>query len=143
VASSPNNAFSGTGSVNASQGSSQLTAALASQQAVDMVSALRTTLESSIEQIEASENGQGALIYFDQILLLKQSANSMQSVLELGLQTSSNTVITYKTPRDMSVREVCFANGLTPDNSYDIEVLNPDLLSLNLIPMGTIVQVPT
>lgn len=143
VASSPSNAFSGTGGVNSTQGSTQLTAALASQQAVDMVSALRTQLETSIEEIEASENGQGALIYFDQILLLKQSANAMQSVLELGLQTSSNTVITYKTPRDMSVREVCFANGLSPDNSYDIEVLNPNLLSLNLIAAGTIVQVPT
>lgn len=143
VATSPTNAFSGTATVNNSQNTSTLTAALASQQAVDSVSALRVSLESSIEQIEATENGQGALIFYDTILTLKQSAISMQNVLELGLQTSKNVVVSYKTPRDMSVREVCFANALSPDNSYDIEVLNPSLLSLNLIPQGTLVKVPT
>lgn len=143
VASSPNNAFSGTGSVVAAQGSQQLTAALASQQAIDNVAALRVQLEASIIQIEATENGEGALIFYDVILSLKQSAISLQEVLELGLQTSSNEVVNYKTPRDMSVREVCFENGLSPDNSYDLEILNPSLLSLNLIPKGTLVQVPT
>lgn len=142
VASSPNNAFSGTGQIVNSQ-SIQLTAALASQQAVDQVSQLRTQLESYIEQIEGTESGQGALIFYDTILTLKQSAIAMQDVLELGLQTSSNKIVTYKTPRDMSVREVCFANGLSVDNSYDLEVLNPSLTSLNLIAKGTIVQVPT
>lgn len=145
VATSPNNAFSGTATVNQSQTqqSQQLTAALASQQAVDNVAALRTSLESSIMQIEATEGGQGALIFYDTILSLKQAAIALQSVLELGLQTSSNLIVTYMTPRDMSVREICFANDLTPDSSYDLEVLNPALLSLNLVPRGTIVQVPT
>lgn len=143
VVNSPTNAFSGTQSTVATQGSQQLTAALASQQAIDNVSALRTSLQGSIVKIENSEDGQGALIFYDEILLLKQSAVALQEVLELGLQTSKNSIVTYKTPRDMSVREVCFSNGLTPDDSYDIEVLNPQLLSLNLIPKGTIVQVPT
>lgn len=143
VASSPNNeAFLGTGSTVGAQGSQQLTAALASQQAIDAVSALRAALDLQIKQIEATEDGLGSLIFFDQILMLKQSAVALQDVLELGLQTSNNTVVTYKTPRDMSVREVCFANGLSPDNSYDIEVLNPNLLSLNFIPQGTLIEVP-
>ncbi len=139
------NVFAGTGSITASQTaqSQQLTAALASQQAVDAVSALMASLNTAIGQIEATESGQGALIFYDTILTLKQSAVSIQAALEQGLQTSSNTVITYQTPRDMSVREVCFANGLTPDDSYSIEVLNPLLLSLNLIPKGTVLQVPT
>jgi prophage DNA circulation protein len=136
--------FTGTESVNQSQGQSQqLTAALATQQAIDLVSALRIFLEASIIEIEATENGQGALIFYAEILVLKQSAEAMQDVLELGIQTSNNQIIGYTLPRNMSVREVCFANGLSPDNSYDVEVLNPELLTLNDIPKGTIVQVPT
>ena len=142
VAGSANDAFQATSSLVSSE-SSQLTAALASQQAVDSVSALTSQLSAYITQIEATENGQGGLIFYDQIMAMKQSIISLQELLETGLQTSSNTIVTYKTPRDMSVREVCFANDLTPDDSYDIEVLNPNLLSLNLIPKGTIVQVPT
>lgn len=145
VAASFSDVFSGTGALTQAQSgqSQQLTAALSTEQAIDSVRALRTSLESQIEQIEATEQGQGALIFYDQILLLKQSAQSMVDVLNTGIQTSKNTIITYMTPRDMSVREVCFANGLTPDDSYDVEVLNPQLLSMNLIPKGTIVQVPT
>lgn len=143
VAASPNSAFNGTGTTVDAQGSQQLNSALASQQAIDSIAALRVLLNSYILQIEATEDNQGSLIFYDTILSLKESAVSIQSVLELGLQTSNNTVVTYKTPREMSAREVCFANGLSPDNSYDIEVLNPSLLSLNLIPRGTIVQVPT
>jgi hypothetical protein len=145
VATSFTDVFSGTGALTQAQSgqSQQLTAALATEQAIDNVTALRNSLESDIEQIEATEGGQGALIFYDQILVLKQSAQSMDDVLQLGIQTSSNIIVNYTTPRDMSVREVCFANGLTPDNSYDIEVLNPNLLSMNLIPKGTTVQVPT
>lgn len=136
--------FNGTDSLIASQTSQsqQLTQALATQQAVDVVKQLRTDLETGLEQIEATEAGQGSLIFYDQILMLKQSATAMQDVLELGVQTSNNTIVSYETPRDMSVREVCFANGLGPDSSEDVETLNPDLLSLNLIPKGTTVQVP-
>jgi prophage DNA circulation protein len=144
VATNFNDVFVGTSTVNNAQSTQtqELTAALATQQAIDVVSATRIGLESDIEQIEATESGDGTLIFYDIILMLKESAVAMQLVLELGIQTSNNTVITYRTPRDMSVREVCFANGLTPDHSYDVEVLNPDLLSMNLIEKGTIVKVP-
>lgn len=142
LAGSANDAFQATSPLVASQ-SVQLTAALASQQAVDSVAALCTLLNTYVTQIEATEQGQGALIFYDQVISMKQSIIALQEMLEVGLQTSSNTVVTYKLPRDMSVREVCFANGLFPDNSYDLEVLNPQLLSVNLIPKGTIVQVPT
>lgn len=142
VAGSANDAFQATSPLVDAQ-SVQLTAALASQQAVDSVAALCALLNTYVEQIEATEQGQGALIFYDQIISMKQSIIALQEMLEVGLQTSSNTVVTYKLPRDMSVREVCFANGLFPDNSYDLEVLNPQLLSVNLIPKGTIVQVPT
>lgn len=144
VATTFTDVFSGTSTLTGSQSteSQNLTAALATQQAIDMVKTTRVFLESAIEQIEATEFGQGTLIFYDTILMLKQSAVALQEVLELGIQTSNNTIITYVTPRDMSVREVCFANGLSPDNSYDVEVLNPDLDSMNLMFKGTIVQVP-
>jgi hypothetical protein len=140
-----NDVFNGSQSINQTQTaeSQELTAALATQQAIDRVNQTRALLESAIEQIEATEFGDGALIFFDEILTMQESAISMQSVLELGIQTSKNTVVSYMTPRDMSVREVCFANGLSPDKSYDVEVLNPDLESMNHIPKGTTVQVPT
>lgn len=145
VAASFTDVFTGTGALSQSQSSQSqsLTAALATQQAIATVSAIRTSLESAIEKMEATESGQGSLIFFDQILAMKQSAQSMVDVLNLGIQTSKSVVVTYTTPRDMSVREVCFANGLKPDSAYDVEVLNPQLLSMNLIPEGTIVQVPT
>lgn len=142
VASAPNNAFAGTQTVTSTQTSPELTAALAAQQAIDQVGALRTSFAASIAQIAATELGQGSLIFYDQILALKQSVVAVTNVLTLGLQSSNNSIVNYVTPRDMSVREVCFANGLTPDSSYDVEVLNPNLLSLNLIPKGTKVQVP-
>lgn len=145
VAANFTDVFTGTGALSQSQSSQSqsLTAALATQQAIATVSAIRTSLESAIEQMEATEGGQGSLIFFDQILAMKQSAQSMVDVLNLGIQTSKNVIVTYTTPRDMSAREVCFANGLKPDSVYDVEVLNPQLLSMNLIPEGTIVQVPT
>lgn len=143
VAGSPGSTFAGTQSVQTAQASQQLTSALAAQQAIDTVAALRTSIASSITQIAATEAGQGSLIFYDQILLLKQSIVSITNVLNLGLQSSNNQIINYMTPRDMSVREVCFANGLRPDSSYDVEILNPGLLSMNMIPKGTLVQVPT
>jgi hypothetical protein len=143
VATSPSNAFSGTAQVQTGQASQALTSALAAQQAVDTVAALRLSFADSITQMAATEGGQGSLIFYDQILILKQSVVSITKVLELGLQSSNNKIVNFTTPRDMSVREVCFANGLVPDNSIDVEVLNPNLLSLNLIPKGTLVLVPT
>lgn len=142
VAGSANDAFQATSPLVAAQ-SQQLTAALASQQAVDSVSALTASLADIVATIEEIEGGQGSLIFYDQVLAMKQSIISLQDLLNIGLQTSNNTVVTFLTPRDMSVREVCFASGLSPDDSYDVEVLNPSLLSMNFIPKGTIVQVPT
>lgn len=145
VATSAQNVFSGTAQLQSTQNQviQQLTGALAAQQAIDQVKALRISLNSTIAQMSATQNGQGALTFYNEILTLKQSIVEIQNVLELGLQSSKNQIVSYTTPKDMSVREVCFANGLTPDNSYSVEVLNPELLSLNLIPKGTMVQIPT
>jgi prophage tail gpP-like protein len=42
----------------------------------------------------------------------------------------------------MSIREVAFAVGLTPDDSEQLSILNPDLLSVNYIAAGTVLKVP-
>lgn len=145
VLESPSDPFSG---LTPQQIQAAQSPALASLQAIDRVSALRTQLNGVIATIEdAAVDGipnQGSLLFYDDILDLKSSSVAMQRVLELGLQSSQATIKKYTVPNEvMSVREVCFANGLSPDRSYDLEVLNPDLLSLNLIPRGTVVQVPT
>ncbi len=90
------NAFAGTGSTVASQAtgsSQQLSAAVASQQAVALVIALREQLQTGIEEIQATEGGEGALIFYDDILTLKQSSIAIQNVLEAGLQSSKNKII--------------------------------------------------
>lgn len=144
IVEAPNDPFSG---LTPAQVQSAQSPALASLQAVDRVSALRKSLNSVIDLMAAApadgSPDQGALIFYDDILSLKQSSVAMQRVLELGLQSSQATIKRYQTPRLMSVREVCFDNGLSPDRSYDLEVLNPDLLSMNYLPRGTVLQVPT
>jgi len=116
---------------------------LSANQAIDMVSALRTQTLTLVEAIEGANSGQGALIFYADVLTIKQSAIAMQQVLELGLQTSNNTIVNYTTPRLMSVREVCFAVGLSPDDSQGIITLNPLILSANYIPANTLLQVPS
>jgi hypothetical protein len=97
----------------------------------------------AISAMESANSGEGSLIYYDEITTLKQSAAAMQGVLQLGIQSSNSTIKNYKVPRLMSVREVCFLNGISVDRSYEIETLNPTLLSMNYIEEGTVVQVPS
>lgn len=117
--------------------------ALAALQAIDLVIALRNQLTALILLMEAAERGQGSLIYYDEILSLKQSSLAIQSTLELGLQSSNATVKKYRVPVLMSLREVCFANNIAVDRAYELEQLNPDILSANYIPADTILQVPS
>lgn len=116
--------------------------ALASEQAVDLVSGLRGTLNQQIANLSESLEGQGALEFSNEILELKNSGIEIQGVIEAGLKSSNAKVIIYKTARLMSVREVAFDCGLTPDRSVEIELLNPDLESLNFIEKGISVRVP-
>lgn len=118
-------------------------AALASQQATDQVITLRNSLNEQIAALEDSLEGEGSLEFADQIRDLKASGIAIQAILETGLKSSSAKVVNYTAPRTMSVRELAFENGLHPDRAIEIELLNPQLLSLNQIAAGTIVKVPT
>lgn len=115
---------------------------VAAQQAIDQVNAARAQCETIIELLSSGAGGQGALDFYDQILSLKVGAIALQEALEAGIQSSNAIVVPYTTPRLMSIREVAFATGLTPDDSDQLEQLNPGILSYNFIPQGTVVLVP-
>lgn len=117
---------------------SNISIALGTQQATDNVKQLIANLNATIVVMS---DGDGAILFRDEILELKRSALAVQATLELGIQSSQAQIRNYKLPRLMSVREVCFANNLSLERVYDLEVLNPNLESLNFIPKGTIVKV--
>ncbi len=119
--------------------SGTLSSALAAQQAQDQVKALRVQLNSVIASMST---GEGAVLFYEEILDLKQSAIAVQDVLELGLQSSQARVSKYKTPRVMSIREVAFAIGFPVDDVIELELLNPQLLSVNELPKDTELTVP-
>jgi hypothetical protein len=87
--------------------------------------------------------GPGALLFYDDIQSIRQAMILLQDAFERGVQSSRAAVVRFVVPRLMSVREVAFANGLTPDRSNEIALLNPELRSLNFIDKGEIVLVPT
>lgn len=113
--------------------------ALAVSQVTKQVQDLRDQLAEIIRSIEASP---AALELFDTSIGLRQTAVLVQTALERGVSQSSAHVADYTTPRVMSIREVCWANGLSPARSEDVDLLNPDLPSVNLIAAGTLVKVP-
>ena len=84
----------------------------------------------------------GALEFYDTIQALKIVGINIQLTLEAGLRANSNVIIKYTVPRLMTIREVAFANSISPDHALDISLLNTELHSLNYIPQGTVLLVP-
>lgn len=72
-----------------------------------------------------------------------RACDSTADLLTAGSSNGRPAIIEYTVPRTMSIREVAFANGLTPQDGVDIATLNPALLSTNYITKGTVVRVPT
>ncbi len=108
---------------------------------------LREDLDVLIDNMEnASVPGDpnfiGALEFYDEILGLKETAVLMQDVLEKGISSSQSRILKYTLPRIMSIREVAYANGLSPNDGDQIESLNPGLLSMNYIEQGTVLKIP-
>lgn len=101
----------------------------------------RLQLSDLISQLKATNSGQGALYFYDNIMDLRETANDLQAAFEAGKQSSQIHLIDYVTPQDMSIREIAFANGITPSESSQIALLNPELESLNHIPKGSTVRV--
>lgn len=116
----------------------EIATALATQQATDQVILLRKTLQTTIDTMS---EGEGAVLFREEILELKRSAIAVQKTLELGIQSSQSQIIDYEVPRLMSLREVAYLNGLSLDRAYDLEILNPSLESTNYIEAGTVLKV--
>lgn len=137
--SSPNDAFAG---LDETALEATTIAALAAQQAIEEVQRLRGELNSLLALLSGANGGEGALIFYDEILELKRSGLAIQKALELGIQSSNASILDYSVPRVMGLREVCFENGISVERVYELEKLNPSLLSTNLIPAGTVLKVP-
>lgn len=93
--------------------------------------------------ITAIEANGGALELFDTIISLRQQIVLIQNVLRAGVASSKSKLKTYVVPRTMSLREVCFINGIALSRIQDIDQLNPTLLSVNNIDPGTKIMVPS
>lgn len=113
--------------------------ALALPQIEKQVSALREQLRVIIQGI--MDEG-ASLELFDTIVQLRETAILIQEVFETGAASSNARVVEYVTPREMSVREVAFENGVDVQRVQEIDVLNPELGSVNAIASGTSVRVP-
>jgi hypothetical protein len=120
----------------------EVPATIAANDITKQVNALRADLADTINDMKAMGGGVGSLEFHDEILDLKQTAVDLQRTLEAGVASSQALVIDYTVPRVMSIREIAFANGLSPNRSGEIDLLNPALLSVNFIPEGTLVRVP-
>lgn len=93
--------------------------------------------------IQAIESNGGALELYDVVIEMRQTTILTQAVLEKGAASSNSRIINYTVPRIMSLREVASLNGISPNRVEELDLLNPDLLSMNYIAKGTIVKVPS
>jgi hypothetical protein len=84
----------------------------------------------------------GSLEFYNEILDIKRGLILMQQAYEQGAAQAQIGIRRYTTPRLMTVREVAFANEIDPDRSIEIDILNPDLESLNYIEAGLEILVP-
>jgi hypothetical protein len=113
--------------------------ATAVPQLAKQVQALRDQVALIITTIS---NAGAALELFDTVLDMRQSVVLIQEVLEKGVASSNVRVVDYTTPRVMSLREVAFANNIDVNRVEELDILNPQLLSVNHIESGVVVKVP-
>lgn len=91
---------------------------------------------------ELGTDSDGALEYNNEILDLKRSAILLQDAYELGSEAAQIGIKRITLEKSISIRELAFAYGLDPERSLEIDLLNPELQSTNLIAAGTEVFVP-
>ena len=113
--------------------------ALAAQDLTKRCAILRTQVQEILVDIEDAGT---SVELAEHILTLKRAAVAAQETLEQGLQSSNTRIINYTTKRLMTVREIAFDNGISPNAAQDIELLNPWIESVNYIPKGTTLKVP-
>lgn len=92
--------------------------------------------------IKAINDNGGALELYDTVIELRQTTILTQAVLEKGTASSNARILNYTVPRTMSLREVAFNNGISPNRVEELDILNPSLLSINFIEKGVVLRVP-
>lgn len=92
--------------------------------------------------IKAIQDNGASLELFDTVIEMRQTVILTQAVLEKGAASSNARIVNYTVPRVMSLREAAFNNGISPNRVEELDLLNPELLSINFIEPGTILRVP-
>lgn len=115
-------------------------AAIAAEDLRKQVNSRRAEVAAIIDDI--LDQGEDALELHQTILDLKQAAVNLQEALETGVASSQAQVIDFIVPRTMSLREVAFINGIDVNRVGEIDLLNIELGSTNLVERGTSVRVP-
>lgn len=88
------------------------------------------------------ETPESELEFFEDIKNLKASAIALEEVLESGKASSRTKIINYEIPKVMSIREAIYRNGVSLDRLSEVEILNPNLESVNFIEEGTVLRIP-
>lgn len=115
-------------------GASQVT----TSQAIFQANAIRLSLAAGIQEAEDNLGNEGAEI----VLQYRTLAVQIQDTVEASISAAKLRVRTYTTPYNMSLRQVAFNNGLSPDRQNDLSDLNPTLFSVNFVAEGTVLTVP-
>jgi phosphoribosyl-dephospho-CoA transferase len=110
--------------------------ALAVEQLTKDTQAVRDEISLGIEDLKALN----ALDFHDDIVSSRRTAVLAQEALEAAIAASQPRVILYTTPRLMSIREIAFENGVPITRVSDLDLLNPQLESVNFIPARTQVK---
>jgi len=116
---------------------STLQTALATEQLFKDITSLRNELEANIVTIEALNDGEGALEFFETVNELRTTAVDMQDAYDKGKQSSRVQIVEYVTPREMSVREIAYENSIDLDSIIEILLLNSGFESANSFPKDT------
>lgn len=130
-----------------------LSAAVAAIVVQNQINSCRVLADQLIKTLEAARfnapaleplgtDSDGSLEFYNEILDVKRSVILLQEAYELGSAQAQAGVRRYVVPRLMSVREAAFLNGLDPERAVEIDLLNPELESLNHLEPGTEVLVP-
>lgn len=106
---------------------------------IKMLSAARF---NSPDLVPLGTDSDGSLEFYNEILDIKRGLILMQQAYEQGAAQAQIGIRRYTTPRLMSVREIAFDNDIDPERSIEIDILNPDLESLNYIESGLEILVP-
>lgn len=136
VATSPNDRYK-----NLSLGQIE-SPALAVDDVTKKVVETRNSLDDALALIEGGAGGLGALEFHDDIVSLKEGAILLQQALEAGIASSRAQVVEFTLQRDMSVREIAFESGIDVERCIEIDLLNPELLTVNNVLKGSVVKVP-